>query len=412
MVFCLCRGRPDRTEGHLFTMRRYRVAMLAACPFPAARGTPIRILRIAEELARRGHDVDVVTYHLGSDARDALFRTHRIPNVRTYQKESPGPSYQKLLVLDPLLALKLLQNARRKRYDVIHAHHVEGLLAALPAARIYQLPVVFDVHTLLESELPFYQLGLSRAVLARLGRLFDSSLPRRADHVIAVSEEIRSTIVGRCGVDPCRVSLIPNGVEKELFPPSRPSGPDVMTDVPTVVNAGNMASYQGVELLLNAFAGAVRQCPGLRLRILTDGSFEPYALLSRTLGIDGSIETRRTSLEQLPQELSAAHVAANPRTACDGLPQKLLNYMAAGCPIVSFAGSARHLVHEENALIVNDSDVDAFSAAILRLVGERDLARRLGRNAQAHVRNHMTWQHTANDIEQVYDCVTGAVVRN
>ena len=56
-------------------MRRYRVAMLAACPFPAARGTPIRILRIAEELARRGHDVDVVTYHLGSDARGASATT-------------------------------------------------------------------------------------------------------------------------------------------------------------------------------------------------------------------------------------------------------------------------------------------------------------------------------------------------
>jgi glycosyltransferase involved in cell wall biosynthesis len=387
-------------------MRRYRVAMLAACPFPAARGTPIRILRIAEELARRGHDVDVITYHLGSDLPDAAFRTHRIPNVRTYQKESPGPSYQKVLVLDPLLALKLMQNARRRRYDVIHAHHVEGLFAALPAARLYRLPVVFDVHTLLESELPYYQLGLSRAVLARLGRLLDTRLPRRADHVIAVSEEIRSTIVDRCGLDLCRVSLIPN----ELFPPVRAAEPVIAADVPTVVYAGNMASYQGVELLLHAFAGAARQWPGLRLRILTDGSFEPYAPLSQSLGIGGSIEVRRASLEQLPQELSAAHVAANPRTACDGLPQKLLNYMAAGCPIVSFAGSARHLVHEENALIVNDGDFAAFSIAILRLVRDRDFARRLGRNAQCQVRNHLTWQHTATDIERVYDRVTSALV--
>ena len=191
--------------------------MLAACPFPAARGTPIRIQRIAEELARRGHDVDVITYHLGSDARDAPFRTHRIPNVRTYQKESPGPSYQKLLVLDPLLALKLVQKARRKRYDVIHAHHVEGLLAALPAARLYQLPVVFDVHTLLESELPFYQLGLSRSVLARLGRLFELTPAAAGGPCDRGLGGDRSTIVDRCGVDPCRVSLIPNGVRRRSF---------------------------------------------------------------------------------------------------------------------------------------------------------------------------------------------------
>ena len=175
-----------------------------------------------------------------------------------------------------------------------------------------------------------------------------------------------------------------------------------MTDVPTVVYAGNMASYQGVELLLNAFAGAVCQCPGLRLRILTDGSFEPYALLSRSLGIDGSIEVRRTSSRATTPGVARPRTWRRTRALLARLPQKLLNYMAAGCPIVSFAGSARHLVHEENALIVNDGDVNAFSSAILRLVTDKDFARRLGRNAQKHVRNHMTWQHTATDIERVY----------
>jgi len=386
--------------------------MLAACPFPAPRGTPVRILRIAEEIARRGHDVDVITYHLGSDPASADYGIHRIPNVRTYQKESPGPSYQKLLVLDPLLALKLVQLARRKRYDVVHAHHVEGLLAALPAARLLRLPIVFDAHTLLESELPFYRLGLSRAVLTRVGRLLDSRLPRLANHVVAVSEEIRSTFVGRWNVDPGRVSLIPNGVESELFPSQDPAGPGAAPDVPAVVYAGNMASYQGVELLLAAFAGAVRERKKMQLRIFTDGSFEPYEMLSRSLGIRDRIVIRRTTLEQLPVELSAAQVAANPRVACDGLPQKLLNYMAAGCPIVSFEGSARHLVHEDNALIVRDGDVEAFSAAILRLVDDRDFARRLGRSAQDQVRRNMTWQHTAASIEQVYRRVTGSVARD
>ena len=41
------------------------IAMVAACPFPAPRGTPIRALRLAEALAARGHRVHVVTYHYG-----------------------------------------------------------------------------------------------------------------------------------------------------------------------------------------------------------------------------------------------------------------------------------------------------------------------------------------------------------
>ena len=41
-----------------------RIAIVAACPFPLPRGTPVRILRMAEALADRGHEVHVVTYHL------------------------------------------------------------------------------------------------------------------------------------------------------------------------------------------------------------------------------------------------------------------------------------------------------------------------------------------------------------
>jgi glycosyltransferase involved in cell wall biosynthesis len=383
-------------------MSRYRVAMVAACPFPAARGTPARILRLSEALARRGHDVDVITYHLGSKTGPLDFRIFRIANVKTYQKESAGPSWQKLLVLDPLLAVKCLQVVRQQDYDVIHAHHAEGLLAAWPAARALGLPLIFDAHTLLATELPFYRMGLTRRTLSRVGQSLDARLPRLSRHVIAVSERIRVELVERWGVDPCKVSLVPNGVEDAMFP----AVAVCPTAEPTLVYAGNMASYQGIDLMLAGFAVAAREFPGLRMKILTSESFGPYEDIARSLGIRDSLDVRQCSLEQLPMELAAAHAAVNPRTACDGLPQKLLNYMAAACPIVSFAGSARHLVQGENALIVPDGDVAALSAAMLRLVRERGLAQALGRSAQRHVRSHMTWQHAAASVEDVYARVT------
>ena len=45
--------------------RSFTVAVVAACPFPAPRGTPIRILRLSEALAARGHRVHVVAYDAG-----------------------------------------------------------------------------------------------------------------------------------------------------------------------------------------------------------------------------------------------------------------------------------------------------------------------------------------------------------
>ncbi len=170
--------------------------------------------------------------------------------------------------------------------------------------------------------------------------------------------------------------------------------------------AGNLATYQGIDLLLRAFAKARQKQPDLWLQILTDNTFHAYESMARALGVRDSIEVTNSSLEELPSHLAAADVAVNPRTECSGLPQKLLNYMAGGCPIVSFSGSAKHLVHEDTALVVINHDVDAFADAILRLVSDKGLAGRLAANARAFVRTELSWSRTAECIETVYDRVT------
>jgi hypothetical protein len=85
----------------------FRVAMIAACPFPWPRGTPIRIYRMAQALSKRRHDVHVITYHLGQKELPPPFRIHRIPKVPFYNKTAPGPSIAKLLMADPALSFKI-----------------------------------------------------------------------------------------------------------------------------------------------------------------------------------------------------------------------------------------------------------------------------------------------------------------
>jgi len=382
---------------------RFRIAMVAACPFPAPRGTPIRIYRIADELGRRGHEVDVFTYHLGINRSDAAFRTHRIPKVWSYRKQSPGPSFQKLILLDPLLAVKLARAARSGKYDVLHAHHAEGLLAALPAHLLFGIPLIFDVHTLLETELPYYHMGASRGLLRRIGRAFDARLPKLADHVIAVSEEIRSSLVDKFGYPPRSVSVIPNGVEASFTETVASPGSRSLPPGPTVVYAGNLASYQRIDLLLRGFAAALAKRSDLWLQIYTDSSFVEFEPLAAEIGIRKRVRIGNAGLDQLPADLAAADVAVSPRTVCAGMPQKVLNYMATGCPIVSFAGSAKLLTHERTGLIIPDDDIEAFAEGMLRLIADKELARSLGAAARACARDQWGWSRAAERIEAVYE---------
>jgi glycosyltransferase involved in cell wall biosynthesis len=378
-----------------------RIAMVAACPFPHPRGTPIRIHRMAEALVARGHDVQVVAYHLGGGA-PASFPIHRIRRVPTYRRTAPGPTYQKLLLVDPLLALKLRELLRRQTFDVIHAHHHEGMLVAL-AARRSSIPVVFDVHTLLESELPYYRLGLVASVKRKIGRLLDRRLANRADHVIAVTDTIRSRLIERGAALPARVSVIPNGVECERFP-QRPR-PQANADgrVRRLIFTGNLAAYQGIELLLAAFRTLLDTRRDVRLVVMTEDSFAPYERLASGLGVREFIDVQPSSFDEIPALLAASDVALNPRTACDGLPQKLLNYLAAGIPVVSFAGSAKHIVTGEHGLVVADGDTAGFARAVGRLLDEPALAARLGSNGRELVRSELSWDATARKVEAVYE---------
>src|SRR4029077_9647123 len=108
-----------------------------------------------------------------------------------------------------------------------------------------------------------------------------------------------------------------------------------------VAFAGNLSAYQGVDLLLRAFSIVRRQLDDVRLMILTDSDFAKYVPLAESLGIHASIDVHNPGYLRLPTYLQSADILLNPRPACDGIPQKLLNYMAAGRPIVSFAGSAK-----------------------------------------------------------------------
>lgn len=382
-----------------------RIAMVAACPFPWPRGTPLRIQQMAEALTQRGHQVHVVTYHLGGDVTTAPYAVHRIPAVPGYRVHAPGPTYRKLLVLDPLLGSKLLQVVRRHRIDVVHAHHYEGLLVASTVCRLTGTPFLYDAHTLLESELPYYGLGLTGPMKRTLGRWLDRSLPRRAAHVVTVNESIRGHLIESAGLEPERVDVVASSVEPEwLEGLARSPRPSAETER-CLVFTGNLAPYQGIALLLQAFREIRTRRRDVRLVLVTDGPLGPYSDRAAALGIDDALEVRPADTATVQESLVEAAVLLNPRPHCDGTPQKLLNYMAAGRPIVSFRGSGAMLEAERTALLVEDGDVKAFADAVLRLLDDPELAAILGRNARRFVEMRLRAEQAAARIESIYRSV-------
>jgi 1,2-diacylglycerol 3-alpha-glucosyltransferase len=384
-------------------MRSLSIAMVAPCPFPTSQGTQVFIGQLARALHRRGHRVHLVTYHYGEEGLDGrlngvgLYRSRSLPLTG---KLTSGPSFQKPF-FDLLLTAKLDQVVRRSRADLIHAHNYEGLLAGLVIGHLRKVPVIFHTHNTMMDELPSYRHShLGRKMARLLGNLLDGQLPRRAQACIAVTPQIAHYIRHR-GVSPGQARAIPPAVNEDPFPATissqRSAGP------PTVLYAGNLDRYQNLDFVIHSFGKVLSRRPDCRLRVITHAPAGDVARAARRWRSYPGIDVIRVeSFEALLPHLQACDVVLCPRISPYGFPIKLLNYLAAGKPVVACRSSAQGIEHLHNGLVAEDNDLDGFAEAVLNLLEDEPLRRRLSANARRTAREMFSWETLIPRYEEVY----------
>jgi len=383
--------------------RRLSIAMVAPCPFPTPQGTQVLIGGLARALHRRGHRVDLVTYHYGQEsAGDGLngVGLHRSRPLPVRRKLTSGPSLEKPL-FDLLVAARLDRVVRGARADLIHAHNYEGLLAGLLIGRLRNIPVIFHTHNTMMDELPSYaRSSTGRRVWRWTGDFLDGRFPRRAQACIAVTPEIAEE-VRRRGMDPALISAIPPAVEEEQLEPV--IRPRPLTDPPAVLYAGNLDRYQNLDLVINSFDRVRDRRPDVRLRIVTHAPSATAARAVRRWRAHPGIELiRADSFEAMRAHLQECRVALCPRISPYGFPVKLLNYLAAGKPVVVCRSSARGIEHLRNGWVVEDDDREGFAAAILTLLEDEALCRRLSEQARRTAREVYSWKALIPRYEEIY----------
>lgn len=333
-----------------------RVGVVAACPYPVPQGSQVYIEQTVRALQLAGHEATLVCYGNGLGNPPPDIRVMRSPRVPFDDKTSAGPSLVKPL-LDGLLA----RTIRSAQWDALVAHNYEGLLAALLSG---VRPVVYAPHNALVDELPHYFGGAGWA--ARAGSWLDRALPRRADAVLALHQRLADYLID-AGCKAERIVVAPPAAPVEAF-----SGEPPEEDLPFVLYTGNLDRYQNIALLEAAMVIVKQETPDALLFAVTHGdAVMENAMTVRALGF-------ATVAEQLVNDA----ILAVPRVSWSGYPIKLLNAFAAGRPAVACASASGPMTHEHDGLMVPDDDASAFAHALMRLLRDQDLRRRLGGNAR------------------------------
>lgn len=337
----------------------------------------VHLLRWANALAGRGHEVHVATQHAPLAGYGGGVTLHRLPHLA-------GAGY-----LFNRFALRRLVD--RIVPDVVNAHYASGYgtLAVKPAGA----PLVLNVWGSDVYEFPDAS-PLHRWLLRR-------NL-RRADAVVSTSEVMARRTARVCpGLMP--ITVVPFGVDTQRFAP-RPAAHDALV----VGTVKALAPKYGIDLLLRAFArlSAGRMEP-VRLRIVGDGP-ERSALgqLAAALGIQGRVDfVGAVPHDQVPDELNRLDVyVALSRTHSESFGVAVIEASACGLPVVvSEAGGLPEVVERDGTgFIVPMEDDQAAAERIAELLADAALRARMGAAGRQRVVERYGWNDCVDRLLDAY----------
>lgn len=382
-----------------------RVLQVGAFPFPSHQGSQVYVGGMVRSLAAAGAEVWLATYGYGVGDWPAGVGQVPVRELPLPTSLASGPSVAKV-VRDVLLVDGVRRFLRNHEVDVVHAHNVEAPLAAWLGSLLAgtNIPVLYNLHTSLEEELPVYVGGRRRKALAgRFGKRVDRALAQRADGCIAISRRARE-VLESWGAH--NVVYLPPGIDpQELEGGSGERARERwdLGDRPWLVYTGNADPYQDLDVLFDAVA----RVEELGLLVVTGSPLEQprawarqHNLPEERLRLIGS-----RSFDDVKDALAAGTIAALPRATCAGFPIKLLNYLAAGLPTVCAEGSSQPI---EGVVTVPNGRPEAMADAFRSLLRTPSITARLGVGAARAIRSRWTWERRAKELMRHYESMLSA----
>lgn len=378
-----------------------RILVLAPHPFYIDRGTPIDVDILLKALSLRGAQVDVVCLPGDEDRTYEGVEFHRVEGRAFLRQLRPGFSFRKVLA-DALIFTTAFRLLRRKRFHLIHAGE-ESVFIAMVFKWVFGVPYVYDMDSSIAQQMveQFFW-------LKPLSPLF-AWLERRAIRGAAAVAPVCNALADLAARHTSAPIVTLHDISQLQDPDQAPAGllrERWGIERPVLLYAGNFEPYQGVDLLLEAFALAVEDGSDLDLVLVggTPGDIEAYRRRARRLGI----ESRTHFLGPWPNNrigemLAEARILSAPRIRGINTPMKIFPYLHSGKPLLATDLPTHSQLLDSSTAMLAPPEPEPFSAAILRLEKDPDLRASLGRNGRALVEANHTFQAHQQRVNHLYD---------
>lgn len=402
-----------------------RVAMISLHTSPLATpgvgdagGLNVYVAELATALGRAGVEVEIMTRRADTETPDLVPLAERV-SVRQIPAGPPAPVIKENL---PGLIPEFADALRRQvaGFDLIHSHYWLSGLAALHLDQRQQSgprrpPLVHTMHTMAR---------VKNAALADDQRAEpepraegEAAIIRAAESLTANTPDEATDLNRLYGADPSRITIVPPGVDLDVFHPCDQLESRTLLGVPldtdVILFVGRIQPLKAPDILIRAVAELIKDQPGRRdrLKLIIIGSpsgpdrdwADTLPELAESLQIKELVEFRPHSerLELYRWYCASDLVAVPSHNESFGLVA--LEAQACTRPVVAAdVGGLRHAVVDgRTGLLISGHDPRDWAKALGSLLDDHDLAVRLGRAGIDHAAD-FSWDASAEATLRAY----------
>ena len=404
------------------SVERAAFITLHACPLAApgqgkSGGMNVYVRQLATALGEMGMKIDIFTReHL-----DVVNRVETIgPNVRVIHLKAGEPDAQLGdlydLLPDFLEQLNDFREGEGLEYDVVHSHYWLSAWVGRELSQAINVPHVVTFHTL-----SLIKMQSRAGEIEQTERpVVEAEVMATADHIIAFSPHERDAMARLYGADARKVSLVPCGVDLEVFRPLDQKSVRSrlgLNGEKILLYVGRVEPIKGLDLLVET-AAQMDSAEGVRMMVVGadvngDREMDRVKQLAKERDLEDKIDfVGQVDHDDLPLYYNAADVCVVP-SYYESFGLVALESMACGTPVVAtrVGGLSTIIHHGRTGYLKSWRCPEAFANSVEMIISSDGLQQSMGEAARKRAEG-MGWDNVASLMWGEYSVLTEHPVKD
>lgn len=376
-------------------MKGLRIIQTPARFYPSVGGVEYAVYYLSRELVKLGYKVKLIC---ANEPKSSL-------------KDIEGIQIERLNYMGKItntnITLNLPYRLLKEDYNIIHTHMPTPWSSDISIfiSKLKNKKTIITIHNDMDKH------GFLPKLLSDiyLNTFFKISL-YLVDKIIIVNPEWEKTFVNTGNIlkrYKNKITVIPNGIDLELF---NSNGNKKLEDILLFVSIlDKHHKFKGFDYLLDALKIVVKKYPKIKLLVIGEGELKNYySKKASYMDLGGNvIFLGQKNQDEVAKYCNKASIFILPSIDIEGFGIVLLEAMACKIPVIAtdIVGVAREVRQNNCGIIVKPKDSQALAEAIIKLLKNPKLAKKMGENGRILVEEKYGWEKIAKKVEKIYEKV-------